>query len=593
MSICGKYASYLRLYNSACILMAENWDICQQLAEYIEFLEVFILRDNGVDPLCHLLQVLSSKRLKFVGFCFCKVSSVQMWNKIIDSLSKGGYQMNVIDKEENHMIASPQKTACVSEVLTTGGINEANEFVKQTFNELNCELEEKSCSKEDPEVGSDMISDNCESNENVSCDSLHRSDDVDIYEFTVSAGALSDAQDCTSTLRSTCKCSNTEVRQSNGSVMQSVHIDLYNDVFGHCINCGNSTEALMENREQFRDESSVKCNISHGISKLKSPLPSLSNPSMCSIVHFELTAFWLHPDLLAFIEHTLRGWLMLETLVLEDNALGFLSTPGREFINTLSFLCTKGRLQFLQITNNPVNDEFARLLFEKLVAAFCYSCKNRSNNVRSLTKLKFSSQQVSPAAMVYLGRAIRDVWECKLSSTKSAAWILESASSKSDFSTKNKDITTCVQLGCSEQECLCVGGCVTPDQTCACDNAQEPQVSNKGNATPESYITSNSKDVCSESREDSPQDKTSLPITCTVCSSNVFGGIQVLKLRCVVGERGAKLIADGLRRNSTLYSLSLANCDINSAGLGNIFQALSGEKHSLSEVEVQLQEKIN
>ena len=63
MSICGKYASYLRLYNSACILMAENWDVCQQLVEYIEFLEVFILRDNGVDPLCHLLQVLSSKRL--------------------------------------------------------------------------------------------------------------------------------------------------------------------------------------------------------------------------------------------------------------------------------------------------------------------------------------------------------------------------------------------------------------------------------------------------------------------------------------------------------------------------------------------------
>ena len=177
--------------------------------------------------------------------------------------------------------------------------------------------------------------------------------------------------------------------------MQSVHIDLYNDVFGHCINCGNSTEALMENRQPLRDESSVKCNISTEISKLQSPLPSFSNPSMCSLVHFELTAFWLHPDLLAFFQHTLRGWLTLETLVLEDNALGFLSTPGREFINTLSFLCTKGKLQFLQITNNPVNDEFARLLFEKLLAAFCYRCKNISNNARSLTaKIKFSSHQL-------------------------------------------------------------------------------------------------------------------------------------------------------------------------------------------------------
>ena len=148
-----------------------------------------------------------------------------MWDKIIDSLSKGSYQKNVIDKEEKRMIASTQKTACAGEVLTAGGIDEANEFVKQTLNQLNYEQEEKSYSKEDLVVESHMSSDNCESNETFSCDSLHGSDDVDIYEFTVSGGALSDAQDCTSTLRSTCKCSNTEVRQSNGSVTQSVNID--------------------------------------------------------------------------------------------------------------------------------------------------------------------------------------------------------------------------------------------------------------------------------------------------------------------------------------------------------------------------------
>ena len=277
--------------------MAENWDICQQLAEYIEFLEVFILRDNGVDPLCHLLQVLSSKRLKSVGFFFCKVSSVQMWDKIIDSLSKGSYQKNVIDKEEKRMIASTQKTACAGEVWTAGGIDEANEFVKQTLNQLNYEQEEKSYSKEDLVVESHMSSDNCESNENFSCASLHGSDDVDIYEFTVNRGALSDAQE------STCKC-NTEVRQSGGIVTQSDHKDLYNDIFGHCtctcIDCGSSTEALMENRQPLRDESSVKCNISPGISKLQSPVPSFSNPSMRSLVHFELTVCWLHPDLRAF-----------------------------------------------------------------------------------------------------------------------------------------------------------------------------------------------------------------------------------------------------------------------------------------------------
>ena len=575
--------------------MAENWDIWQQLAEHIEFLEVFILRDNGVDPLCHLLQVLASKRLKSVGFCFCKVSSVQLWDKIIDSLSKGSYQKSVTDIEEKHMIASTQTTMCAGEVLITRGINKSNEFGKQTLNQLNYEQEEKSYSKEDPVVGSDMITDNCKSNENVSCDSLNGSDDVDIYEFTENRGTLSDAQESMDTLRSACEC-NTEVRQSEWSITQSVHIDLYNDVFGHCTNCGNPTEALMENRQQLVDESSEKSRISLGISKLEAPLPGLSNPSMCSLVQFELTAFWLHPDLLAFFEHTLQGWLMLETLILEDNALGFLSTPGREFINTLSFLCSKGKLQFLQITNNPVNDEFARLLFEKLVASFCRKCKNRSNNARSLTKLKFSSHQVSPAAAVFLGRAIRDVCVCKSSTTQSAAGTLESVSSKSDFSAENKDITactvvcTCVQKGFSEHERLRIGGCVTCDQTCACDVAQKPQERTKGNATPELHFIGN-KDVCAESSDDSSQDKKLLPII--VCSSNAFAGIQVLKLRCVVGERGAKLIADGLQRNSTLYSLSLANCDINSAGLAGIFQALSGEKCSLCEVELQLQEKIN
>lgn len=589
VATCGKYASYLRLYNSACILMAENSDIWQQLAEHIEFLEIFILRDNGVAPLCHLLQGLASKRLKSVGFCFCKVSSTQLWDKIIDSLSKGSYmyQKKVSNIEEKNMIASTQTTICVGEVLTTRGISKSNEFVEGTFNQLNFEQEEKRYSKEEPVVGSDTISDtgNCKSNDNVRCDSLYGSDDVDIYEFTDSGSALSNEQERMSMLRSTCEC-NTEVRQSDGSIMPSVLVDLNNDIFGHCTNCGNPTEALMESRQQLRDESSEECRISPGMSKLESPLPGLSNPSTCFLVQFELTAFWLHPDLLAFFEHTLQGWLMLETLILEDNALGFLSTPGRKFIDTLSFLCTKGRLQFLQITNNPVNDEFARRLFEKLVVAFCHKCKNRSNNTRSLTKLKFSSHQVSPAASVYLGRAIRDVCVCKLRSTctQSAASILESVSSKSDSSAENKDITacSCIQPGSSEQECLCIGGCLTCDQADACDVAQEPQVRTKGDVTPELHIIGN-KDLCAESNEDPSQDKKPLPIT--VCGSNTFVGIQVLKLRCVVGERGARLIADGLQGNTTLYSLSLADCDIDSAGLASIFQALSGEKCSLCEVD--------
>jgi len=92
VSVCGKHAAYLRIYNPACIYLANKSDICPQLAEYVEFLEVFLLRDSGVDSLCCLLQVFGVKRLKSVGFWFCKVDCVQMWRKIFSSLSQINHQ---------------------------------------------------------------------------------------------------------------------------------------------------------------------------------------------------------------------------------------------------------------------------------------------------------------------------------------------------------------------------------------------------------------------------------------------------------------------------------------------------------------------
>lgn len=594
-SICRRYATYLRLYNSACIFLAENSDIFLQLAEYIEFLEVFILRDNGVNPLCCLLQVLTSKRLKSVGFCFCKVSSLQMWNKIFNSLSKRSHQVKATDihAQEKKTIDSTQTTTC--EVLTSKGIIttcKSNSFVdsEQTCNQLNCEQDIKRSSKETQVVQSDKILDDCMniSNENANCGSPNETDDVDIYEFMDSTSALQ-----SSTQENTCVCNcDTHVRQSDGCVVES--LDIYDEIFGLC-KCGQKSEAPKElssiNKQQKKNESSGQCRVSPGASKMGSPLPSFSNLS-CSLVHFELVAFWLHPDLFVLFVHTLQGWLSLETLILEDNALGFLSTPGCEFIETLYFLCTKEKLQFLQITNNPVNDEFAKLLFEKLVAAFCHKCSH-SNNVRSLTKLKFSSHQVSPVALAHLGRAIRDVCACN----QSAAELVESATSRSNSSADNKE-HTCTQADYSEQKYSCLGQCVTcksdrdlsswktnsatakknTSDHLLCDNTQEPQDRTKMNAKPDLCIL-NQEQVPVESREDSSQGKKPLPFMINNSTSSVFAGIQVLKLRCFVGDEGARLLADGLRRNSSLRCLSLANCDINPAGLADIFQALSGEKH--------------
>ena len=104
ISACARYAAYLRLYNPSIIYLAKNWDIVEQLAECVEFLEIFMLRNNGVEPLCHLLQVFISKRLKSIGFCFCKVNSVELWSKIFCSLlplQENGCNITDIEKEES------------------------------------------------------------------------------------------------------------------------------------------------------------------------------------------------------------------------------------------------------------------------------------------------------------------------------------------------------------------------------------------------------------------------------------------------------------------------------------------------------------
>ena len=59
-------------------------------------------------------------------------------------------------------------------------------------------------------------------------------------------------------------------------------------------------------------------------------------------------------------------------------------------------------------------------------------------------------------------------------------------------------------------------------------------------------------------------------------SSKEFVGIQELRLTCPIGGRGASLISDGLQSNNSLLSLSLVNCNISTAGLGDIFNAITG-----------------
>ena len=556
------------------MLLIENMDLCLQLAEYIEFLEVFLLRDNGVIPLCNLLQLLTSGRLKSVGFCFCKVSSVQLWGRITDSLSTKSHQYQA-DKEEDNLATSSPRTNF--KALREKSIF----FVEDTCNQLNCE-QEKTASKGTSGAQTDLILDDYSNINEATCDPLQETDNVDIYAFNEWNDAPKTGESALTMFSSTCKSITSDI---SGNVLQSVN--LYDEVFGHN-KSGQPSEVpteLSPQNENWVDKSSELCRFSPGTSKLESPLSSLPNLSS-SLVHFELVAFWPHPDLFAFFVQTLKAWLALETIILEDNGLGLASTPGQEFVDTLAFLCTKGKLQSLQITNNAVNDEFAKLLFERLLVALCRKCNKSCDSLKSLTKLKFSSHQVSPMTSVYLGKAITDVCTCKLNN-HSMVKMLESVFSTSDSAT---DIRDSAHACYSKQKSSYVSDCMISESsksswktnysTVEYDNTQKLHLGCKINAEQTSHFHNADLHVHAKepvnSSENFSQGKK--PLLSFDGISNMFVGIQVLQMSCMVGNTGASSIAEGLRRNSTLRCLSLAGCDINTDGLAQIFQALSGEK---------------
>ena len=149
--------------------------------------------------------------------------------------------------------------------------------------------------------------------------------------------------------------------------------------------------------QQDTDKTSDHCQvipIATKPTKLLSLFHSLSNVG-CSLVHFELTAFWLHQDLLELFVNSLKCWRNLKSLTLEDNGLSFQPLSlSQKLMDTLYLLCTQGELRCLKITNNLVSDSISKFLVEKLVGSFCCKCKQES---KSLTKFKLSSFQVSEA----------------------------------------------------------------------------------------------------------------------------------------------------------------------------------------------------
>jgi len=643
VSVCGKYAAYLRLYNPACVYLAKKSDICLQLAEHVEFLEVFLLRGSGVDSLCCLLQVFGVKRLKSVGFWFCKVDCVQMWRRIFSSLSQTNHQKGCSLTD----LAKNLNATATTKVLTR---KSDKSYMNQICNQLDYKKDLNTTSKETPEVhASDITTENL----HVNCGSFESSDELDIYEFTNSYDNCHLLQPCRgeSGIELSRSCDLSLSQSGSREITADISSDLYDEVFG-CWNCRQSCampkELCVLNETQHTDSTLEQYQIMINSEKLQTPLTSLSNLE-CPLVHFELIAFPLHPDILELFLNSLEHWLNLESLSFEDNGLGLLflhTTLSQKFVDALFFLCRKGQLQSLKINNDLVGNDVANSLIEKLVGSFCDNCDQDS---KSLVKLKFSSYQASTAFAACLGKAIRDVCtmpcesrshshtaefpesslateskeeirgllqaaftkqscsfcerchhsytnNCDVDRRKTTAStsafdpsvtvkILESVSSKCDSSTNSKDRTVgdCnINQACKCNAVLHVSGnndsdIEKPKAKCArstfCDKSMCEHTLKERNE-PGLPMTSSKDMPVVHSSEDSSQNSSSFTAWDV---RSAFVGIQELRLTCPIWDRGASLIADGLRANSSLHSLSLANCDIATAGLADIFQALSGE----------------
>lgn len=569
VAICGRYATYLRLYNSAVILLIDNLNLCLKLVDYVEFLEVFLLRNNGVNQLCHLLQLLTSRRLKSVGFCFSKVSGVELWSRIFDSLSTNSPQ-NQTDKVEDNFIST---CMCISSPNSKRkAFNEESKFsVQQTCNQSNCGHSKTASVQVDS-----ILNYSTDANEEGTLDSFHENDDIDIYAFD-------DWNDSPKTHERTVAISCRGTKYGRGekrfetNISDPLSSDLYDEVFGQST-YGQPSDVMVNNFCPFENQGLQKSSEPHQFSPKSSILDSSLTwfpTHTCFLVHFELVGFRLYTDIFMTFVHTLKTWLALETMILQDNGLGLVSTPGREFVDTLSFLCTNGGLHSLQITDNPVNDEFTKLLFERLVVSLCCKCYKDCNCSHGyLTKLKFSSNIVSPSTSVYLGKVITDVCQCNVSKQFQEK-MFDSVFPLSDSAMSTEDSThesRSKQRSSYVHDCLACksgkGGWKASCPTGDCDGAQKPSVGCKMNAEPTEST---------ESIESFSQNKNPLLSKSGMC--DVFFGIQVMKLSCMIGEKGASFIAEGLKRNSTLHSLTLSDCDINTIGLAQLFQALTGKKH--------------
>ncbi|XP_068699210.1 uncharacterized protein [Montipora foliosa] len=568
ISVCGKYATYLRLYNGACIYLAKHWEICQQVAEHVEFLEVFMLRDNGEGALCYLLRAFGAKNLKSVSFSFCRVDSLQIWQNIFSSLLPTNSQT----RDCLTCVGKNTENACSVELENETSIRETD---KTDMNIMHQQWDHK---QSELKTSFTRTGQRCNDTANsIYVPSSQSTEGVNIYDFSdsidtfLTQSSAFNAGVCDVCLQQSCP---TESSSSSDS-------DLYDDIFSSCACRHRQLTHQLHVRETFKEicaDSDAGDRITAESFKLSSRLTNLSNP-VFSLKHFELVAVRFQQDaVLEFFLNCLNHCVKLESLTFEDNHLGFvLQKPQllKKFVNTLSFLCTKGQLQSLKITDNMMDDKASIPLIEKLVASFCLTCNSAA---KSLKNLVFSSFLVSAAAFSScIGRAIRDHCICEWKNNPSTA-AMSSESRKKNVQSLGWEM---LHVGCEEHYGSDRPGNKSGSNRSITGSTQAGSTF-KDKESQHSHFLKHCSGICAEEGNRTNESQ-SASFGCDTGTKNTNGnsaviGIQELHLTCMLFDQGASLIADGLQSNCSLYSLSLIDCDISTPGLAGIFHSLTGNQ---------------
>ncbi|XP_031553156.1 uncharacterized protein LOC116290294 [Actinia tenebrosa] len=589
----GKYATYLRLHNSALTYLSTHLDIFQEFASHVEFLEIYHLRENGVDAMCSLLQILLAKNLKSVGMCFPKVRDINLWSKILHISSTGfvtskpQVSIGKVQAVKNAKVTktAPNPTPPATPSPTTpkplhlyvvqgqndirlgvidGSINIINEqppSVHSNTGTTNDELISNSNDVTNGHVVSHSVTDaNLSQVTSVNTPNhIKEYDNIDFYDFDEHSKDILEIQESSD-------------HYKNGNGIEDVHFDsndLYSEVF-HKQTIDISEDASFSFHDLFgpnllEDHHTGVTRVppeEKEVVKEMPPVIQIPAPETPEAVggfsflqHFEFSSFWFHDDLLFLFAKSLRQWHNLESLVLRDNAIGFQS-KGKILIDALIPLCLKGKLKYLRIEINPVDDHFVSLISEG-IGTYCSTC--HSGVQTSLRVLYLSSSKITALGVSHLAGKLLNKCTCPPKPSELLPHSRKFRKSLPEPLSSSKRR----RLSRYSRDSL-------PTKITADDSSSS---SDSMSSTSSSSYSISSQD--SDSQDSFSQELTSLKLTKT--PEPHFDGLQELTICSTIGDEGAFTLSSVLGNNSTLKYLALPSCGMHTAGLASIFRAISGE----------------